>query len=206
MTEANRRDEIQGAILHECDGIEEADNHLPLWWLATFFGAIAFGAVYWSVYSSYELLKGPLDELHEEQAAAAQAAGVPLTDEQLAALASDPVHVAAGRAVFAQNCVVCHGDHAQGNIGPNLTDRFWLHGGAPTDILHTIRMGFAPKNMPQWGTVLGPVRTQDVAAFVLSLRDTNAADGKAAQGLPYDPADAVAAPTPTSTPVPTVAR
>jgi cytochrome c oxidase cbb3-type subunit 3 len=193
MSEVKRRDDIQGDILHEYDGIEEADNHLPLWWLATFFGAIAFGAVYWSVYSGYELLKSPYAQYQEEAAAAAEASGAALSDEQVAAFAADSTRVAAGRAVFVQNCVICHGEHAEGKIGPNLTDNFWIHGGAPTAIFGTIRMGFAPKGMPQWGPVLGPVRTQNVAAFVLSLRNTHAANGKEPQGTPYDPA---APPTP----------
>ena len=53
MTEGKRRDEIQGEILHEYDGIEEADNHLPTWWLATFFGAVLFAIAYWFIYEGY---------------------------------------------------------------------------------------------------------------------------------------------------------
>lgn len=187
MSEVKRKDDIQGDIVHEYDGIEEADNRLPLWWLATFFGAVIFAAIYWSVYSSYGLLKPPFADYQEEQAALDAASGALLTDAELAAFAADPARVAEGRAVFAQNCVVCHGERAEGKIGPNLTDGFWLHGGTPKDIFRIIRLGYAPKSMPEWGNVLGPRRTQSAAAFVLSLRGTDASGGKEPQGTPYDP-------------------
>ncbi len=40
--------------------------------------------------------------------------------------------IEAGKAVFAANCVTCHGDNAKGNAdlgAPDLTDRFWIYGG-----------------------------------------------------------------------------
>ena len=52
-----RTDEIQGEILHVYDGIEEADNNLPIWWLLTFYGAVAFGLVYWFNYHVYDIGK-----------------------------------------------------------------------------------------------------------------------------------------------------
>ncbi len=32
---------------HDYDGIREYDNRLPLWWLITLWGAVAFGMIYW---------------------------------------------------------------------------------------------------------------------------------------------------------------
>ena len=55
MSEAKRTDEIQGEILHVYDDIEEADNNLPLWWLLTFYGAIAFGVVYWFYFHEFAI-------------------------------------------------------------------------------------------------------------------------------------------------------
>ncbi len=57
MSDEKRTDEIQGEILHVYDGIEEADNNLPTWWLLTFFGAVAFGLVYWFHYHEYGIGK-----------------------------------------------------------------------------------------------------------------------------------------------------
>jgi cytochrome c oxidase cbb3-type subunit 3 len=177
-----RHDELQGAIWHEYDGIEEADNNLPTWWLWTFFGAIAFSLAYWFYYHGMEMAPVPSVAYLEEKAAAAAAAGLDLNDEQVSALVADANLRRDGQQAFKSNCAVCHGDNAEGKIGPNLTDPFWIHGGAPSAVFAVIRNGVPAKGMPQWGTVLGVRGTQAVAAYVLSLRDTNVPGGKEPQG------------------------
>ena len=57
---------------------------------------------------------------------------------------------------------------------------------APVAIFRTIRDGVPAKGMPAWGASLGRTGVAQVAAFVLSLRDTNV-PGKASEGEPYDP-------------------
>ena len=88
--------------------------------------------------------------------------------------------------LYAQNCVVCHGDHAEGKIGPNLTDDFWVHGGQPTQVWATIKDGVPARGMPQWGTTLGAEPVQQVSAYVLSLRGSHV-PGKAPEGERYAP-------------------
>jgi cytochrome c oxidase cbb3-type subunit 3 len=90
------------------------------------------------------------------------------------------------------NCVACHGDRAQGNIGPNLTDDRWLHGGTPTSIFATVRDGVGTRGMPQWGPVLGDRGLQSVVAYVLTLRDTNVS-GRPPEGEVYVPSAPVTA-------------
>jgi len=188
-----RTDAIQGEILHVYDGIEEADNELPTWWLWTFYGAIAFAVVYWFAYHELEALPLP----SEEYAAAlqAQAAGGEVSEELLTAMASNPDAVAAGNEIFQENCAVCHKERGEGNIGPNLTDPYWIHGGAPTDIYRTIHDGVLQAGMPAWGQTLGAEAVQKVTAFVLSIRDSNV-PGKEPQGerwVPGGDADEAAA-------------
>ena len=51
---------------------------------------------------------------------------------------------AAGRKIFADNCVSCHGDAGKGNqeVGaPNLTDKIWLYGSDEATIIETITNG-----------------------------------------------------------------
>ncbi len=183
MAEVKRTDPIQGDIIHEYDGIEEADNDLPLWLTATFYACIVFAVLYWFTYQEYGLAPSPRQAYATAMAAQA-AEGAKVTDPMIDALAKDSRAVAAGKEIFDANCVACHDTRAQGKIGPNLTDRYWIHGGAPTDIYHTIEHGVAAKGMPTWGPVLGNAAVEKVAAFIVSIRDTNV-PGKAPEGAPW---------------------
>lgn len=90
---------------------------------------------------------------------------------------------ARGRALFAANCAVCHGDAAKGSrqVGaPNLTDRIWLYGGDRTSLVQTIsnaRYGI----MPAWTGRLDPVTIKMLAAYVHSLGGGEAAPSAAPQ-------------------------
>lgn len=180
-----RIDEIQGEILHVYDGIEEADNELPLWWLWTLYGAIIFSVVYWFYYHEYNV--GELPPAEWERVMAERAAAAPsMTEEEIMTAAGDDARIANGRTVFETNCVACHEAQGQGNIGPNLTDGYWIHGGASTDIYETIDQGVLTAGMPAWGTPLGRDSVLDVTAYVLSIRDTNV-EGKEPQGELYAP-------------------
>jgi cytochrome c oxidase cbb3-type subunit III len=182
----NRHDEIQGEIIHEYDGIEEADNRLPRWWLLTFYGSIAFAIVYW--FSYHELQVGPsTSESYAEAISARAAQGGNIDEPTLLTLSQDPATVARGQSTFEANCVACHGDRAQGVIGPNLTDGTWLHGGQATDIYRTVREGVQTRGMPAWGPVLGERPVQSLVAYILTLRDQNQTGGRPPEGEPFDP-------------------
>jgi cytochrome c oxidase cbb3-type subunit 3 len=195
MSEARKHDAIQGDIVHEYDGIEEADNQLPRWWLITFFGTVVFALLYWSYYETWQVAPGPRGEYQAEVAARASEGGE-VTDEALVAMASDSSAVANGQTVFQSNCVACHGDRGQGNIGPNLTDNAWIHGGSPTQIYATVRDGVAARGMPTWGPILGNASMGEVIAYVLSIRDTNVEGPRGPEGDPYVPGGATPAPAP----------
>ena len=184
MSEQNRHDDIQGEIIHVYDGIEEADNELPLWWLFTFYGALVFAIFYWFYFEGFGVGASPTQAYSAElQARAAQ--GGQVTGELLTSMALDSSAVATGASLFQQQCVTCHREDAGGNIGPNLTDNAWIHGGDPMDIHNTILNG-AANGMPPWRAILGPTGVQQVTAYVLTLRNTNV-DGKEAQGEPWVP-------------------
>ena len=77
--------------------------------------------------------------------------------------------VLAGQAVFAANCVACHGDDGRGNpmVGaPDLTDADWIYGGdeqAITDSIYGGRQG----QMPGWEARLSPVDRKILTLYVL---------------------------------------
>jgi cytochrome c oxidase cbb3-type subunit III len=177
-----RHDEIQGQIIHVYDGIEEADNDLPRWWLVTFFGSIVFGVFYWMFLVSFPVIDTP-DEAYTKARLAALEKGGDVTDEDILLLVDDQPMVLAGKAEFVKLCAKCHGNKGEGKDGPNLTDEFWLYGGAPIDIFNTISNGTS-KGMPDWGPKLGRGAVKQITAYVVSLRNTNQ-PGKAAQGVKW---------------------
>lgn len=155
------RDQIMGHGADN-DGIEEYDNALPDWWLGMLFFTILFAVGYsldyhWISERSQE--KAYLAEME----AAAQRWPAPSGP---ATVAVTPELVAAGKAVFAANCVGCHGKEMQGGIGPNLVDGTWIHGGTLPEIQETITNGVPEKGMLTWGPILGPEKISQVAAYV----------------------------------------
>jgi len=77
--------------------------------------------------------------------------------------------VAAGKAVFAANCVACHGEDAKGNqtLGaPNLTDNIWLYGGDLQTVRTTI-YGGRQGQMPAWESRLNPVDRKILTLYIL---------------------------------------
>lgn len=76
-----------------------------------------------------------------------------------------------GAALYAANCVACHGADLKGNreLGaPNLADAIWLYGGDRQSIANTItnaRYGV----MPAWNKKLDPATLNMLTAYVHSL-------------------------------------
>ena len=80
----------------------------------------------------------------------------PVDSAALRAMAGDAAVLAAGRETFTTMCAACHAADGGGGIGPNLTDEYWIHGAAASDIHRTISEGVLEKGMPNWGRVLRP--------------------------------------------------
>jgi cytochrome c oxidase cbb3-type subunit 3 len=173
---------------HEYDGIVEHDNKLPLWWQLTLYGAVVFALVYWfgrrldAIASPEQAYAQEMAIQHAVEAAEARKRGT-LDDTALATFGRDPATIAQGREIFASTCAPCHRSDGGGNIGPNLTDAYWIHGSKPMNIFEDVRDGVPTKGMPTWGPQLGEQRVETVVAYVLSIRDTNVAGGKAPQGV-----------------------
>lgn len=187
MSQDNRQQQDQ-VFDHEFDGIQEYDNRLPNWWLYTLYGAIVFAVIYWFAFHTTGIAPLPEERYELEMVAAAEAQlkrmeGQELTNESLQLTSTVPARVEAGQQVFQQFCVVCHQADGSGNVGPNLTDAYWIHGGKPLDIHDTVTNGVTDKGMAAWGDQLGPRRVQDVVAYVLTLKGKNL-PGKAPEGDP----------------------
>ena len=176
-------------ITHDYDGIQELDNPIPAWFMYLFYTTIIFGICYLLTYHVFGLGQLQYEEYKTEVAQAdiakkeylSKAAN--LVDENTVRLSADPAVISSGQVIFTQRCAPCHGDHAQGNVGPNLTDDYWLHGSKITDIFKTIKYGVLAKGMPTWEKQLSPRQMADVASFVKSIHNTHPAGAKAPQGV-----------------------
>lgn len=79
--------------------------------------------------------------------------------------------IAAGAAIFAENCAACHGDNGTGNMdlgAPDLTDAFWIYGGDDQTMFQTIwngRQGW----MPAWEDRLPEVERKILAVYLQNL-------------------------------------
>ncbi|MFH1845139.1 MAG: cbb3-type cytochrome c oxidase N-terminal domain-containing protein [bacterium] len=180
---------IDQLLEHDYDGIQEYDNKLPNWWLFIMYGSIVFAIGYWLVFETMQIVPNPLGryELKQIEATEAQLARMAeggLTNESLELMATLPTRVSEGEQLFRQYCVVCHLELGQGVVGPNLTDRYWVHGPEPLDIHYVVTNGVAAKGMAAWGRQLGPSRVEAVVAYVLTLRNTEV-PGKAPEGVLY---------------------
>lgn len=195
------RDEM---LEHEFDGIREFDNPPPGWIMWMLYGSVAFAVGYWLFYHTFGIGSLPDRSYEAEMARAAEVqlakmSKQELSDKTLLLMAAVPSQVGEGRKLFEQFCVVCHGAGGEGNVGPNLTDGYWLHGGAPMRILNTVTNGVPEKGMVAWAGQLGPARVQKVVAYVLTIKDTNR-PGKPPQGEPEVAAPSSGAP-PAAAPV-----
>ena len=189
MSSYDFKSDPQMADAHEYDGIVEFNNPLPMWWLFTFFITIFFALGYWFYYHSIEsglsstaTYQQALEKFEGEARSRDEKLAASLTDESFLAMASDPEHKSSGQQTYEQNCVVCHLAQGQGQIGANLTDAYWIHGGKPTEIYKTVSEGVLAKGMPSWKPNLGARKVMDVVAYVVSLKNTNVT-GKQPEGL-----------------------
>jgi cytochrome c oxidase cbb3-type subunit 3 len=171
---------------HEYDGIHELDNNLPPWWKYSFYISIVWSILYLGYYHlgdgelsipAYER-EMELAKIEKAEIAKTMASKV---DESNVTMA-DASGIADGATIYKSNCAACHGNAGEGNVGPNLTDKFWLHGGDMTSIYKTVKVGWPAKGMKSWEAELSPVQMKNVASYIKSLVGTNPANAKAPQG------------------------
>jgi len=177
---------------HDYDGIRELDNSLPPWWVYLFYITIVWAFAYLIYYhvggwgNDQEKEYVLAIEKAEVQKAAFLALQGEKVDEKSVTLLTKDSDLAEGKDIFLANCIACHGSFGEGNaVGPNLTDKYWLHGGSIKQVFSTIKYGVQEKGMQSWQTQLRPVIIQKVASYILSLQDSNPPNAKAPQGELY---------------------
>lgn len=193
---------------HEYDGIRELDNKIPVWWQVGFALCILFGVVYLYRMFVAETLPDQIVELNEANKFAAIEHEAYLknaadnVDENTVKML-DAAGIESGGALFAKNCVACHGDKGQGGVGPNLTDDYWLHGGDIKHVFHTVTFGWPEKGMKPWKDDFSPAQIAQLASYVKSLKGTHPPSPKEPQGELYTETPDAAATSGTDTAIDT---
>ena len=130
--------------------------------------------------------KEPQGELYADEAD--QATDESGADETNGTPAVDETALSIGEVIYKTNCIPCHGNQGEGTIGPNLTDKYWIHGGSLQDVLKVINEGVPEKGMLAWKDQLKPDQIEAVANYILvKLQGTNPPNAKEPQGDLYEP-------------------
>lgn len=180
-------DEKHILLDHSYDGIQELNNPLPSWWKLTFYLGIIFAIFYFIL---YQIMGAPTlrDEFKQEWAQ------IQVLHEKFdkehgsfdevkyqAIVKNDGVHK--GHEIFEANCVPCHKEKAIGDIGPNLTDEYWINSkGTPETNYPVVFNGVPDKGMPTWSQSLSSDEIYEVVSYVQTLHNTHQPGGKAPQG------------------------
>lgn len=175
---------------HDYDGIKELDNALPPWWKYGFYITIAVAFVYLLNFHVFGIGLNPAQEYNAEiekarvQKEIYDANNKDRIDEDHVPMASAD-GILAGKNLFEANCIACHLKDGGGNVGPNLTDDYWLHKGSLNDVYHTIKTGYPDKGMQSWAGQFTPKEISFIASYIKSLRGSKPAAPKAPQGELY---------------------
>lgn len=161
--------------------LEEYNNPMPQWWSWLFYITVVFSLVYLVLYPGLGNFQGVFGwssaGQHKAEVEKADAATKPLFDKylkmDLKAVAADKDAMEMGKRLYQTYCMQCHGADGKGSRGfPNLTDRDWLYGGEPEQIIETISNGRTGV-MPAYGgnpdAVGGAAGAKEVAHYVRSL-------------------------------------
>lgn len=179
-------DEKDKLLDHDYDGIKELDNHMPSWWVWGFYVSIIFGAFYLIIFELTNIGMSQEEEYLAEMASAKEKYN--LQDEDAGPMYADAVFltaaedIAKGKELYFGICHACHGQNAEGLVGPNLTDDMWIYGCDAPALMVAIKKGFPQKAMPAYGggKALNDEELLQLSSYIFSLRGSNPENAKPA--------------------------
>lgn len=188
IEEKNQVEEKEKHLLldHSYDNIQEFNYPLPGWWNTIFVVSTIFAVGYF-VY--YQYLDGPTlrEEFNVEfkKVVAKQEAfrkmNATFNPEFYAKILAEG-GVAKGKEVYELNCMPCHMESGQGDVGPNLTDNHWIIAkGTPETIYPVVFNGSEANGMPVWSDLISKEEMYQAVAYVMTFHN-KFVKGKEPQG------------------------
>ena len=164
----------------EWDGIRQDDNKLPTWYVWSFIGTVIFAVIYLVMYHvadnwSQERAFNEEVATHKEKYGSVAA-----SSEQLSVTKNpfrgDASAISEGDKTYKAICAACHGQNAEGIVGPKLSDSLWLYGSKESIIFDVVMEGRLtdlkqnpPKGpMPSHKQSLGATKVWQVIAYLTS--------------------------------------
>ena len=171
-------------IDHDYDGIKELDNPPPPWLMIIFYATIVW-SVFYVFY--YHVFDGPSQEAEYLTEMEEAKANIPVVafDENNITLLTDEASMVEGEKLYAtKTCDVCHGAT---NIGPNLTDEYWIHGNDIAEVFKVVKYGVAEKGMTAFKTQMTDVQMQQVSSYILhKLKGSETTNTKGPEGEKHE--------------------
>ena len=181
--------EVEDKLLidHDYDGIKELSNRPPPWLMIIFYGSIIWSVFY--VFHYHILKTGPSqeDEYNQEVTEAKSMYKTVEFDENNITLITDNGKLSKGLTLYSKVCAGCHGANGEGTVGPNLTDKNWLHGNTPEEVFKSIKDGIPGTSMTAYGNSYSNDKILLITSYILGeLEGTNPANAKAPEGKLYE--------------------
>lgn len=178
---------VKGNLIeeHEYDGIKELDNKPPPWLMWILYGTIVWSVAYMFHYHVFNTGKTQEEEFQEEMAEAK--ANMPKTDfdESNIKLIDIENKMAEAQKLYAEKtCTACHGAVGEGNaVGPNLADKYWIHGNSPEEVFKVIKYGVPEKGMTPFKDQMTNEQMVLLTSYLLKeIQGSNPANAKEPQG------------------------
>ncbi len=184
-TRPDRKNTEDGPVLrdHIYDGIQEYDQKLPNWWLASWYIFIVLFVIYWFLYYQLDLfaddkerVQNAVASIETKKATELEKLMTSLNDQVLWDMSQNAKIVSEGKATYDITCVACHGADLSATLsgvklpGEPLNDAEWKYGGRPMEIFGIVKSGSpdVSKGMVAWEPTLGPKKVAQVVAYILS--------------------------------------
>ena len=186
MADPTQKSKQEELLDHNYDGIQEYDNPTPGWWHLIFWGTIIWGVLYAVVWHLTPLIPNRYDRLEAPRQAAIekQFAQLMTIDDGLTkvrTIMGDDNWLNQGASIFSGSCTLCHGQQAEGLIGPNMTDNFYKNITDLQGMIDVVTNGAANGAMPANKNLLNENEIALVVGYIASLRGKNL-PGKEAEG------------------------